>query len=462
MQHPQRQIAAAILQFTLPLALGFAFLLAIYLRFYSGLVRVQDLPAGPAYTAYFVLSIALWSALETRFQLIYKCCEPGPFHQWLWLLAQLDLLTLAAVSAAAFFWRGYSFSRITVAIFWTSQFLLCALAGLAVRAWMQNRSRRGCSWLFLIGKGIDFKAVRAECLHDRGRAAAAWHCRRFPDVASAVEALRRIAATDCNEVLVVVSFHPGESLSALAAAVESLPAPGSIALYGALDGITSRFVYATPSFLMLSANPYAAAGFDYVFSKRLFDLLVSAAALAAAAPVMLAIAAIIWLRSGRPILLRQERVGRGGRHFQLYKFRSLPAASLADSDCRWTAGPTDGWGRFLRSTGLDELPQLMNVLRGQMSLVGPRPERPYFVEQFRRQLPFYSTRHRLQVGITGWAQVNGWRGDTSISRRVEHDLYYLRHWSLSLDFRILWMTLRDFLRRLWLGATAKYTNARSV
>ncbi len=194
--------------------------------------------------------------------------------------------------------------------------------------------------------------------------------------------------------------------------------------------------------------PDRIAGFPYKFWKRLVDLTVSAAGLLVFAPVMLAIGIIIRLRSGRPVLLAQERIGAGGRRFLLYKFRSLPVASLARSDRQWTAAPADRWGCFLRETGFDELPQLWNVLRGDMSLVGPRPERPYFVAQFLRELPFYSERHYLAAGITGWAQVHGWRGDTSIARRVEHDLYYLRHWSLGLDFRILWMTLKDFARRV--------------
>ncbi|MBI3665504.1 MAG: sugar transferase, partial [Acidobacteria bacterium] len=188
---------------------------------------------------------------------------------------------------------------------------------------------------------------------------------------------------------------------------------------------------------------------------RLLDLAVAILGLVLLAPLMAAIALLIWMRSGRPVLLAQERVGRGGRCFFLYKFRTLPVSSLVDSGRRWAPPPPEGWGRLLRGTGLDELPQLFNVLGGKMSLVGPRPERPHFVEQFRRQLPFYSTRHRLQVGITGWAQVNGWRGDTSISRRVEHDLHYLRHWSLGLDFRILWMTLADFFHRLRAPAAAR-------
>jgi lipopolysaccharide/colanic/teichoic acid biosynthesis glycosyltransferase len=188
--------------------------------------------------------------------------------------------------------------------------------------------------------------------------------------------------------------------------------------------------------------------FQYIFCKRAVDLTIAALGLLVLSPLLAAIAFLICLRSGRPILFTQERVGRGGRRFRLYKFRTLPVAALADSDLRWSPPPTDRLGRFLRSTGLDELPQLWNVLKGEMSLVGPRPERPHFVEQFRRQLPFYSTRHSLQVGITGWAQVHGWRGDTSIARRVECDLYYLQHWSLALDFRILWMTAADFMRRL--------------
>ena len=184
----------------------------------------------------------------------------------------------------------------------------------------------------------------------------------------------------------------------------------------------------------------------------MIDVVISAAALVVAAPVMALIALRIWVGSGRPVVFGQERVGRGERRFRLYKFRTLPLDALARSDHEWNSPSIDPWGRFLRFTGLDELPQLWNVLKGEMSLVGPRPERPYFADQFRRQLPDYPARHLLQGGLTGWAQVHGWRGDTSIAHRVKHDLFYLEHWSLGLDFRILGMTLADFLRRLRNGA----------
>ncbi len=208
--------------------------------------------------------------------------------------------------------------------------------------------------------------------------------------------------------------------------------------------------------------PDRIAGLPYRVWKRVVDFVFSAAGLAVFAPLMLVIGAIIRLRSGTPVIIAQERIGAAGRPFLLYKFRSLPAAALAFSDREWTAQPADGWGRFLRETGFDELPQLWNVLRGDMSLVGPRPERPYFVAQFLRKWPVYSERHWVAAGITGWAQVHGWRGDTSIAQRLEYDLYYLRHWSLGLDFRILWMTLKELARRLGHSTTRGGPNDRRI
>lgn len=462
MRRPHKQFASVALKLFAPLALGLSFLSAVYVRFYSGLLPVQDLPAWPAYAAYFVLSVALWSALEARSGLICNCFEEASLGRWLWSLAQVDFLTLALVSLAAFFWRGYSFSRYTVAGFWTLHFLLCAAAALALRAWVRGKAAGAAAprpWIFVVGDGAAREAVRRECFP--GEPAAMY--RDFPDCASVLEALENFAPpAECGEVVVAVHTRGAPALGPLAQALERLPVPASVAV----AGLSLGEVRSTPSFLFLSTNPQAAAAFDYVFSKRLLDVVVSLLGLAALAPLLAAIGLVTWVRSRRPVLLAQERVGRGGRRFRLYKFRTLPVSSLAHGDREWSPPPADGWGRFLRSTGLDELPQLCNVLKGEMSLVGPRPERPYFVEQFRSQLPFYSTRHRFQVGITGWAQVNGWRGDTSIPRRVEHDLYYLRHWSLALDFRILWMTLTDFLRQCR-AATVRQrfkesTNARSV
>ena len=166
--------------------------------------------------------------------------------------------------------------------------------------------------------------------------------------------------------------------------------------------------------------------FTYRFGKRILDLVVSGLVLIVLAPLLALIAAALKLSSSAPVLFKQQRVGQSGRRFWIYKFTTMTPSSTDASDTRWTTAQDERitrLGRILRPTGLDELPQLFNVLRGDMSLVGPRPERPHFVEIFRREIPGYLTRHQLKPGITGWAQVCGWRGDTSIRKRVEHDLY---------------------------------------
>lgn len=178
--------------------------------------------------------------------------------------------------------------------------------------------------------------------------------------------------------------------------------------------------------------------------KRAADVAVASTALVAASPVMLIIAMLVKLTSPGPVLYRQERISIGGDTFEMLKFRSMVDGAEDSTGAVWAErddGRRTTLGALLRKTSLDELPQLINVIRGDMSLVGPRPERPVFIEEFRRLVPGYKLRHRMKAGITGWAQVNGWRGNTDIKKRVEHDLYYIDNWSLGFDLKILVMTL---------------------
>ncbi|MEZ4702485.1 MAG: undecaprenyl-phosphate glucose phosphotransferase [Rhodothermales bacterium] len=180
------------------------------------------------------------------------------------------------------------------------------------------------------------------------------------------------------------------------------------------------------------------------FVKRLVDIAFSALFLLVAAPAMLLIALGVKLSSPGPVFYRQERMGLNGHTFEMLKFRSMPVNVESASGPVWAkAGEVRAtrFGSFLRKSSLDELPQFINVLRGDMSVVGPRPERPVFIESFRDKVPGYMLRHKMKAGITGWAQVNGLRGDTSIERRIEYDLYYIQNWSILLDLRIMWMTL---------------------
>jgi Undecaprenyl-phosphate glucose phosphotransferase len=177
--------------------------------------------------------------------------------------------------------------------------------------------------------------------------------------------------------------------------------------------------------------------------KRSFDIMVSVSGLLVLAPVLLAIALLIKLTSPGPVFFRQKRIGNNNVEFTLVKFRSMTVQPEQSSNTIWTL-PDDHritpFGKLLRHTNLDELPQLWNVLVGDMSIVGPRPERAYFVEKFSSEIPNYRIRHRVKSGITGLAQANGWRGNTSIRKRVENDLYYLENWSLWLDLKIIFMT----------------------
>lgn len=182
--------------------------------------------------------------------------------------------------------------------------------------------------------------------------------------------------------------------------------------------------------------------------KRVFDVVSSAAALIVLSPVLAAAALAVRLEGGPGIIFRQVRVGRDGKQFELLKFRSMRPANEAESQTQWSVatdnrvGPV---GRFLRCTSIDELPQLWNILRGDMTVVGPRPERPHFVEQFSTQFDRYAHRHRVQVGLTGFAQVSGLRGDTSIADRARYDNFYIENWSLWLDIKIIFRTFREVI-----------------
>jgi Undecaprenyl-phosphate glucose phosphotransferase len=181
-----------------------------------------------------------------------------------------------------------------------------------------------------------------------------------------------------------------------------------------------------------------------VVVKRLMDVVLSLVGLVVLSPLLALLAALVKLTSPGPVFYRQERCGLNGRPFFMLKFRSMPVDSEQKTGPVWARkgdARCTPLGAFLRKTSLDELPQLWNVLRGDMSLVGPRPERPVFIQQFQKTIPNYMARHCVKAGITGWAQVHGWRGNTSLRKRIQYDLYYITHWTPWLDLRILWMTI---------------------
>lgn len=178
--------------------------------------------------------------------------------------------------------------------------------------------------------------------------------------------------------------------------------------------------------------------------KRSFDIIFSVVVLIISSPLFLISAVLIKLTSKGPIFFKQERVGMNRQTFYMYKFRSMRVQTDEEEHDKWT---TKGdprktwWGNIMRKTSIDEFPQFINVLKGDMSVIGPRPERPYFVDKFKEEIPRYMVKHQVRPGITGWAQVNGLRGDTSIEDRIDHDLYYIENWTFGMDMKIIMMTL---------------------
>jgi exopolysaccharide biosynthesis polyprenyl glycosylphosphotransferase len=264
-----------------------------------------------------------------------------------------------------------------------------------------------------------------------------------------------IAATEARHVILAFASEPDHRLLVAVKQCHDLGIEVSLVprLFEAVnDRATLDHVGGLPVVSLKPTNP---RGWQFTV-KHTVDRLFAFVALVALAPVLLAIAASVRMDSPGPILFRQRRVGRDGRTFDLLKFRTMRQPSDGSTRFKPIYGSAPGGiegedrrtklGRWLRSASLDELPQLLNVLRGEMSLIGPRPERPEFVELFAAEIDRYQDRHRVKSGITGWAQVSGLRGQTSIADRVEWDNYYVRNWSLRLDLRIVALTLAEVLR----------------
>ena len=429
---------------------GFAALLAasfggaLYVRFWSGLITVPEQPYFPAYAACALSSVVVWvvvwALLDWHLDLSTSLVFTPVLGRWLFCFFAANAATLALISLGAFFWREHSFSMLTVGLAWLFFSLSGGLLALVLRRRPdESLPRRRCEvWLTSDAAGLE--DVRAQ-FADLGGSAV---FRRFPSPEAALRALKKVRESGVAEIHIALGSEQSESFAVLFDAMRQLELPGGILAPSA--GRTA--LEPMGSFVQVPTAVDRVDTFHYQITKRLLDLAAALLLAVLCSPLLLALAISIALTAGGPIFVRQERLGRSGRRFGLLKFRTLPAEALRRADREWSVEPASRWTGFLRDTGLDELPQLFNVIRGEMSLVGPRPERPFFATLFEKEWPFYGLRHRLEAGLTGWAQIHGWRGDTSIARRLEYDLYYLKHWSLGLDVWILFQTGLLFARNI--------------
>jgi exopolysaccharide biosynthesis polyprenyl glycosylphosphotransferase len=351
------------------------------------------------------------------------------------------------------------YSRATLAIFALCEVVLVAMGRAVVRGSIRRRYRAGkdLERVLIAGSGELAREVASRISGHRelGFTVVGY----VTDAGGgSMEGLERLGALD--EIERVIRDH------SIAHVYVALPQSSAASMMRLLDRLVREVVavHVVPDLLQfmtlrsrvedieglptinLSETPLA--GWS-VAVKRAFDFFIASLALVLLAPFFGLLALLIWLEDRGPVFYRQVRMGLDAVPFEILKFRSMRVGAEAVTGAVFTDRDDPRRtriGRWLRAWSLDELPQLWNVVRGEMSLVGPRPERPQFVEQFRAEFPHYMLRHKVRAGMTGWAQVHGWRGNTSIRMRIEHDLYYIENWSLLLDLKILLMTIRHGLK----------------
>ncbi len=365
--------------------------------------------------------------------------------------------------AVTYFFRDERYSRLTLGFFVGYSFVLVSLTRLVFRGVLNGLRKRGYQLrsIMVVGAGeLGQRVIRT--IHDHrelGFRVTGVLSRHAHKVGSDV--LGAPVLGEVRDVEQVLASQPVDQVI-IALPVEDQPLVKQLMEQLALHTVDVKIVPDLYQYITLCGGLEEFGGLPIIslqggplqgwnlIAKRGFDVVAALFALLVVSPVMTLVAIAVKLSSPGPILYRQERMGMDGETFHILKFRSMRMDAEASGAMMASKGDarTTWLGAFLRKTSLDELPQLFNVLTGDMSLVGPRPERPVFIEEFKKQIPKYHLRHKVKAGITGWAQINGLRGQTSIQKRIEYDLYYIENWSLLLDLKILVRTaLGGFLSK---------------
>ncbi len=434
-----------------------AWIAAYWVRFYTDIIEVnKGVPPVGDYLPMVLFIWLIWAFVYRRFGL-YRPTRGVRRIREIWLLIEANFVGLVLFIAVTYLFREKTvpYSRLVFVYFGLLAISLSILERSFLRAILREVRRKGYNlkYMLIVGAGqvaADIAArVRVHreiglqligCLSKDGSEERG--ARGVPVIGRYEDLGKMLLNSDIDQVVIALPFEDNNLLPSIMARI------GDSLIDVKIVPDIYQFVRiggAIEEFEGLPVISVQDSPIDEIsrFLKRVFDIVVSGFILSLVSPLMLVIALLVKLTSRGPIFYFQERVSLDGTKFAILKFRTMYTDAEKDGP-GWTTKNDDRvtpLGKLLRSTSLDEFPQLWNVLRGEMSLVGPRPERPVFIEEFRARIPRYMLRHKVPAGMTGWAQVNGWRGDTSIDKRIEFDLFYIEHWSLFFDLKIMFLTV---------------------
>ncbi len=423
-------------------------ILAYYTRYHTALAEWVPPPFGTLPPLEYYITSAIIASLFWVTYMLFN----GVYRQKWWVMFLRELMQtykaflqgFAVLFALVFFYRDFSYSRVVAVI----TLLYAIILLLANRTFLYKLrrlifSRRPPHKVLLIGDRIEMLYQRFSSIPQTGMLITGW----LADEENGNEFFEKIITTVQKEsidtVVLSYNFNRFNRAREIIDALEEYHLDFNYVpdLAGVVTSSLRSYSISGIPVLQLRSDPMS--GWNGII-KRSFDLIFSLALFLLLSPLMVLIGLLIVLTSRGNIIYRQQRVSLDGKLFTIYKFRSMTAGAEKGTGPVWAQkddSRTTTIGRFLRRWSLDELPQLWNVIKGDMSLVGPRPERPHFVEQFKESIPRYAIRHHVRCGLTGWAQVNGLRGQTPIEERTKYDLFYIENWSLGFDIRIIFSTI---------------------
>lgn len=449
--------------------IALAWVFAFWIRFHvlSGpLAPLGPIPPTSAYLAFLPAVLVIWgSALLVSG--LYRTHRAQRFSLIIWAVVRAAALSLVISVGAVFFYRSFSFSRLHMLLFGVISGSLLIGFRLSIYVFLRQARQQGFNVrnVLIVGAGktgqrlarafehypwMGFKVIGF--LDDRPHVPAEPPSALYPEqraepnLLGSIDDIREILDQHEEIDLVYAALPLSATHKIEEVARECVSHTANVCLVPdlfQLDLLLNSRISDVDGLPVIHLMDEAPFDFRRVL-KRGMDIAFSISVLALLGPLLSAIALAVKISSRGPVFYKQRRMGLNGQTFEMLKFRSMPVGTESQSGAVWATkneNRATRVGSFLRKTSLDELPQFFNVLKGDMSVVGPRPERPVFIERFRHEIPGYMLRHKTKAGITGWAQVHGWRGNTSLEKRIEFDLYYIQNWSLFLDLKIMALTV---------------------